>query len=477
MELRQIDGYCWELPMTGKMRVPGRIYATAAMLEGAGQNEPIRQVANVATLPGIVKAAMAMPDMHWGYGFPIGGVAAFDWQNGVVSPGGVGYDINCGVRLAATALKDSDIRGRLEALVNALFRSIPSGVGAKGSLKLTLEEEKRVLREGSRWALRRGFAEEEDIERTEDGGCLPDADPEVVSTRALERGQKQLGTLGSGNHFLEVGVVAEIFDTPAAQAFGLFQGQVTMMLHCGSRGFGYQVCDDFLLEMTREVRRQDFDLPDRQLACAMIQSEAGKRYLAAMACAANYAWANRQVLLHRSREVFQQVLGLGPRDLRMRLVYDVCHNIAKKETHSVDGKARTLCVHRKGATRSFAAGHAAVCRPYRDIGQPVIIPGDMGTASYVLVGTAKAMEETFGSTCHGAGRVLSRKAALKAAKGRSIHRELADRGILVRWTGRGTLAEEMPEAYKDVSEVVAVVHGAGISRKVARLTPLAVVKG
>jgi tRNA-splicing ligase RtcB len=477
MQLRQIDTYRWEIPMAGAMRVPGIVYASADMLKGSDQKEPLKQVANVATLPGILKASLAMPDMHWGYGFPIGGVAAFDWQTGVVSPGGVGYDINCGVRLAATDLVEKDVRPKLESLVNALFQNIPSGVGSQGSLKLSVPEEKKVLRDGSRWALRQGLGEDGDLEHTEDGGCLPDAEPEQVSARALERGQKQLGTLGAGNHFLEVGLVEEIFDPHVAGAFGLFQGQVTLMLHCGSRGFGYQVCDDFLASMTKHVQKLGLHLPDRQLACAMIQSEMGSRYLRAMACAANYAWANRQILLHRSREVFQRVFGLGPRDLGMRLVYDVCHNIAKKEEHLIDGKKRTVCVHRKGATRSFPPGHPALNQGYRVAGQPVIIPGDMGTASYVLVGTEKALADTFGSTCHGAGRILSRKAAKRASKGRSIHRELEDKGVLVRWTGRGTLAEEMPEAYKDVSEVVAVVHAAGISRKVAKLRPIAVVKG
>ncbi len=477
MNIKQLDKYQWEIPQTGKMRVPGIVYSTAAMLKSPKQEEPLKQVVNVATLPGILKASMAMPDMHWGYGFPIGGVAAFDWQTGIISPGGVGYDINCGVRLAGTALNEKDVRPRLENLVNALYHNIPSGLGKKGSLTLSVSEEKKVLRDGSRWALQQGFGEPVDIDHTEDGGCMANADPALVSKRALERGRSQLGTLGSGNHFLEVGVVAAIYDEKVASAFGLFEGQVTLMIHCGSRGFGYQVCDDFLAAMTRHVQKLNIELPDRQLACAMIQSEMGRRYRYAMACAANYAWANRQILLHKSRAVFQQVLGIGPRDLQMNLVYDVCHNIAKKEEHRINGEKQVVCVHRKGATRSFPPGHPALCEEYRDVGQPVIIPGDMGTASYVLAGTHKAMEKTFGSTCHGAGRVLSRKAAKKASKGRSIQRELEDKGILVRWTGRGTLAEEMPDAYKDVSEVVGVVHGAGISKKVAKLRPIAVVKG
>jgi tRNA-splicing ligase RtcB len=477
MKLRQIDQFHWEVPISGKMRVPGIIYATATMLEDSQLSEPIKQVVNVATLPGIVKASLAMPDMHWGYGFPIGGVAAFDWDTGIISPGGVGYDINCGVRLAATALVEAQVQPLLASLVNALYQNIPSGVGSKGPLKLSIKEEKRVLKEGSRWAVRQGFGEEEDISHTEDNGCLPGADPELVSSRALERGRKQLGTLGSGNHFLEVGVVDKIFDPPVAEVFGLFEGQITVMLHCGSRGFGYQVCDDFLASMTKHAHKIGIELPDRQLACASIQSNLGQRYRGAMACAANYAWANRQILLHRVRDVFQHVFGMGPRDLGMRLVYDVCHNIAKKEEHVVDGKKQIVCVHRKGATRSFAPGHPALDDTYRRVGQPVIIPGDMGTASYVLVGTDVAMQETFGSTCHGAGRVLSRKAAKKASKGRSIQRELEDKGILVRWTGRGTLAEEMPDAYKNITEVVNVVHGAGISRKVAKLRPIGVIKG
>lgn len=475
--IKKIDQYRWEVPKSGSMRVPGIVYATEAMLKDADQQEPLKQVANVATLPGILKASLAMPDMHWGYGFPIGGVAAFDWESGIISPGGVGYDINCGVRLATTLLVEKDVRPKLADLVNTLFRDIPAGVGSKGSIKLSVSEEKKVLKQGSRWAVSQGFGVDDDLSHTEDEGCMPNADPDTVSPRALERGRQQLGTLGSGNHFLEIGIVEKVYHPEAAAAFGIFQGQVTLMLHSGSRGLGYQICDDFLALMTKHVKKLGFDLPDRQLACAMIQSGEGLRYYNAMACAANYAWANRQILMHRSREVFARVFGIGPRDLGMNLVYDVCHNIAKKETHVIEGKPRTVCVHRKGATRSFAPGHQALCDEHQRVGQPVIIPGDMGTASYVLVGTRKAMEETFGSTCHGAGRVMSRKAAMKASKGRAIHRELEEKGILVKWTGRSTLAEEMPEAYKDVSQVVEVVHGAGISEKVAKLRPIGVVKG
>ncbi|MEW5909164.1 MAG: RtcB family protein [Thermodesulfobacteriota bacterium] len=477
LKIRKIDAYRWELHQTGSMRVPGIIYSAENMLEEKAHNEPLQQVANVATLPGILKASFAMPDIHWGYGFPIGGVAAFDWKTGVISPGGVGYDINCGVRLAATALDLTSIRSKLEDLINTLYAHIPSGIGSTGAIRLSASEEKKVLRKGSRWAVEQGFGEDSDIAHTEEEGCMQNADPGEVSDRALERGRNQLGTLGSGNHFLEVGVVEEIFDPAIARTFGLFEGQVTLILHSGSRGLGYQICDDFLMEMTKRIDKLGFNLPDRQLACAMIRSEEGMRYFNAMACAANYAWANRQVLMHLSRRVFTKVLGISPRDLAMELVYDVCHNIAKQEEHRVDGEIQKVCVHRKGATRAFPPGHPAVPEKYQDVGQPILIPGDMGRASYVMAGTQKAMEETFGSTCHGAGRVLSRQAAKKKSKGRSIQRELEDQGILVRWSGRATLAEEMPEAYKDISQVVNVVHGAGISKKVARLRPMAVLKG
>jgi tRNA-splicing ligase RtcB len=477
VELIKISDYCWEIPRTGDMNVPGRIYTSPALLENTRMEEALSQVANVACLPGIVKASMAMPDMHWGYGFPIGGVAAFDWQSGIISPGGVGYDINCGVRLAATALTVADVRPKLEALANALYQHIPSGIGSTGSIKLSVKETKKVLVQGSRWAVNRGMGTDADLRHTEDEGCMGVADPDTVSDRALERGRPQLGTLGSGNHFVEVGRVSKIYDRAVAERIGLYEGQVTLMLHSGSRGFGYQVCDDALASMARHVGRLGLKLPDRQLACARIQSEEGKRYYRAMACAANYAWTNRQVLMHRATDVFLRVLGIGPADLGLNLVYDVCHNIAKKEEHVIDNRKQQVCVHRKGATRSFAPGHPAICEDYRSVGQPVIIPGDMGTASYVLAGTSTAMDETFGSTCHGAGRVLSRTAAKRQSRGRSIYREMEEKGIFVRWSGKSILAEEMPDAYKDISQVVAAVHGAGISKKVAKLKPMAVIKG
>ena len=459
------------------MRVPGIIYASDKLMKVMGKDESPKQVANVAQLPGIVKHSLAMPDMHWGYGFPIGGVAAFDINGGIVSPGGVGYDINCGCRLVVTNLRREEIRPQMAKIVNALFQHVPSGVGSRGALKLSRSEEKRVLVEGARWAVKNGYGSQGDLESMEDGGCLPGADPEAVSERALERGKDQVGTLGSGNHFLEVEIVEEIFDRDVASALGIEVGQVAVLIHSGSRGFGHQVCDDYLAKLVKHVDKIGINLPDRQLACAYIQSTEGQQYLSAMACAANYAWANRQMLMHWTGEALEKALGMGPRELGMRLVYDVCHNIAKIEEHIIDGKKMTLCVHRKGATRAFPPGHPALAQKFRKTGQPVLIPGDMGTGSYVLVGTEKAMEKTFGSTCHGAGRVLSRAAAIKASKGRSIRREMEDRGVLVMSAAKGTLAEEIPEAYKDIDEVVNVVHGAGLSRKVAKLRAVGCIKG
>ena len=477
IKLEQIDEYRLRIPQSGKMRVPGIIYTNKEMLKSMGADECVEQVVNVAQLPGIVKYSLAMPDVHWGYGFPIGGVAAFDVNDGIVSPGGVGYDINCGCRLLTTALTRSEIENRIQDLTQDLFNSIPCGVGSTGSISLSKKEAKAVLRMGARWAVKQGFGLDEDLESMEDGGCISGADPDEVSDRAIQRGLRQLGTLGSGNHFLEIGVVDKIFDEEAARAFHLFEGQVTVFIHSGSRGLGHQVCDDFLQIMSKQISKLDFSLPDRQLVCAPLQSGVAKRYLAAMACAANYAFANRQALMHWTREVFEKTLGASPRELSMRLLYDVCHNIAKMENHTINGVQRKLCVHRKGATRAFPPGHPDVPASYRTIGQPVLIPGDMGRASYVLRGTTGAMEHTFGSTCHGAGRLLSRHKAKKAAKGHAVRRELEDIGIYVFSRGRNTMAEEMPSAYKDVSQVVKVAHGAGISRKVARLRPWGVVKG
>jgi len=477
MELIQIDPYRWEIKKTGAMRVPARIYSSRKLIGAVKKDETFRQLVNVAQLPGILNAALAMPDIHWGYGFPIGGVAGFDVEEGVISPGGVGYDINCGVRLAATHLTYEEIKPQLETLISALYRNVPTGVGSTGRVKLSNSELKKVLKQGSRWAVSQGFGEAADIDRTEDQGCMPDADPDAVTQKALERGRKQLGTLGSGNHFLEIGVVEEIHDPLVADVFGLAKGSVTVLLHTGSRGLGHQTCDDFLAAMTKNHTIDGMELPDRQLACARIQSAAGRQYYRAMACAANFAWANRQILIHNTRETFEQVLGISPRQLGMRQVYDICHNIAKFEQHTINGQSQRICVHRKGATRAFPPNHPDLCAEYQKTGQPILIPGDMGTASYVLTGMPKAMEETFGSTCHGAGRVMSRKAAKKSAKGRSLEKELAEKGVITRWTGKSTLAEEMPEAYKNVTEVVDVVAGSGISKIVAKLRPIAVIKG
>lgn len=473
----KLDNCIYEIPKTGLMKVPGRIYATESMILAASKEKSVEQVKNVASLPGIVDAAIAMPDIHLGYGFPIGGVAAFDWEEGVVSPGGVGYDINCGVRLAATSLEKIDILGKIEPLVNALYRNIPLGKGKNGPVSLNKKELVRVLKTGSRWAVENGFGTDAHLEYTEENGAMEMADPDCVGERAFERGKRQLGTLGSGNHFMEIDVVSEIYDPHAAEVFGLSEDMVVLLLHSGSRGLGYQVCDDYLSAMTRQFHKEFSHIPDRQLVCAPIASEAGMRYIAAMCAAANYAWANRQVLMHLAYNTFLDTLSISPRNLGMRLVYDLCHNIAKKEEHLVNGKKKPVCVHRKGATRSFPRLHPDIPPRYREVGQPVIVPGDMGRASYVLKGGETAMKKTFGSTCHGAGRVLSRKAAVRAGKGRNIREELSQKGIEIRWTGKNTLYEEMPDAYKDVSGVVDVVDACGISEKVAKLVPLAVIKG
>ena len=477
IKMTRLDDFRWHIPRQGGMRVPGILYTSERLLRSMGKDESPKQVANVAHLPGIVKYSLAMPDMHWGYGFPIGGVAAFDAQEGIISPGGVGYDINCGCRLMTTHLTHQEIPPRLKDLVVALFQHVPSGVGSTGPIRLKEREERKVLTDGARWAVEHGYGSSEDLDHTEDGGALAGADPDKVSPRAMERGREQLGTLGSGNHFLEIEVVEEIFDPAAARAYGLEKGQIAIMLHSGSRGLGHQVCDDYLARMVKHLGELDVELPDRQLACAYLSTPRGQDYLAAMACAANYAWANRQLLMHWVREAFEKTLSISPKALGMRLLYDICHNIAKIETLPVDGKDRSLCVHRKGATRALPAGHPLVPAAYRDIGQPVLIPGDMGSGSYVLTGTAKAVEETFGSSCHGAGRVMSRTQATKSSRGRSITKDMADKGIIVMASGRGTLAEEIPEAYKNLDWVVDVVHRAGIAKKVARLRALGCIKG
>jgi tRNA-splicing ligase RtcB (3'-phosphate/5'-hydroxy nucleic acid ligase) len=476
--LRQLSDVLWELPATGGMRVPGRVYADSQLVSALQEDQSLTQVGNVAHLPGILCCSLAMPDIHFGYGFPIGGVAAFAVDEGVVSPGGVGYDINCGCRLLSTSLEAADIRDKVPRLVDQLFRDVPSGVGSSGAIaKLPRSELERVLVKGAAWAVEHGYGSSDDLLHTEDKGALPGADPAAVSDRAYARGQDQVGTLGSGNHFLEIQVVDEVFDREAAAAFGLHQGQVTVMVHCGSRGLGYQICEDYLGVMAAASTRYHIELPDRQLACAPVTSPEGRRYLAAMACAANYAWANRQMIMHLTEQALLHALHISPKELDLRLVYDVAHNIAKLETHEVAGVPVEACVHRKGATRAFGPGRAEVPPDYRAVGQPVLIPGDMGTASFVCKGTDEAMKQTFGSTCHGAGRVMSRSQALKRAKGRVIARELGEAGIVVRSQGHKTLGEEMPEAYKDVERVVAVMDRARISPRVARLRPLGVIKG
>ena len=478
--IEQIDANRWRIPRQSQpgMRVDGIIYASRSLIADVISGGGPRQVANVATLPGIVSASLAMPDIHWGYGFCIGGVAATDVdEGGVISPGGVGYDINCGVRLLRSDLVATDVRPRMKQLVDQLFRDVPAGVGVGGGHKFAREEMRHLLAEGSGYLARRGQALKADVETTESGGCLAGADPDAVSPEAFKRGFDQCGTLGSGNHFLEIQCVDEVYDRPAAEAMGLAEGAVTVMIHCGSRGLGHQVCQDSLKSLRSAPAEYGIELPDRQLVCAPVDSGPGRRYLGAMRAAANFAWANRQLLVNLVRKTLGRFFGQSAASLGLRQVYDVAHNIAKIEEHDVDGRPRRLCVHRKGATRAFGPGHRDLPEIYRKLGQPVLIPGDMGTASYVLLGVEGAMRQTFGSTCHGAGRVLSRQAAIQKARGRHIDKELAAAGVVARARGRTGLAEEQPDAYKDIDAVVECVVSAGLSRKVARLVPMGVIKG
>lgn len=477
-ELKRIDKNRLLVPKgyVSGMKVDGIIYLDET-LEKYLEVDAIKQVANVATLPGIVKASIAMPDIHTGYGFAIGGVAGFSLEEGIVSPGGVGYDINCGVRILRSNLTKAEIKKFLPELVTNLYYNVPSGVGSKGKIKLSQKDERTLLKKGALWAVEEGYGEREDLIFIESGGYLEGANPEIVSDKAYERGKAQQGTLGSGNHFLEIQYVDEIYDEEIASKLGIFKDQITVMIHTGSRGLGHQVCTDFIEIMHKALTKYKISIPDMELACAPINTPEAQDYISAMKASANYAWANRQCITHWVREAFMKVLGMSPKDLGLTLIYDVAHNIAKVEEHIVDGKKMKLLVHRKGATRAFPPHHPELPDKYKEIGQPVIIPGDMGRASYILVGTNKAMEDTFGSTCHGAGRVLSRHQAIKRAKGRSIRKEMEERGIIVMSAGRETLAEEMSEAYKDISEVVDVVNSAGVSRKVVKLRPLGVVKG
>jgi tRNA-splicing ligase RtcB len=466
VRIEQIGPYLWRIPTDAApgMRVPGLVVADEPLMRQIRTDAALAQLANGATLPGIVRAALAMPDIHQGYGLPVGGVVATDREEGVVSPGAIGFDINCGVRLLRTALDAQDVAPKVEGLVEALYAGVPSGVGGRGAVTLDRRGLAAVLEGGAAWAVAAGHGERADLDALESGGRLPEAAADALSPHAVERGVRQLGSLGSGNHFMELQVVDEVYDAATAARFGLRAGQVTLMIHTGSRGLGHQVCTDFLKVAGAALARYGIVVPDRQLACAPIDSPEARTYLGAMRAAANFAFANRQVLTEAARRVFQRVLGMSPGDLRMSVVYDVAHNIAKEEEHEVEGRTRRLLVHRKGATRAFP-------------GQPVIVPGDMGRYSFVLVGTEAAMRETFGSTCHGAGRVMSRTAAVKAARGRRIVDELRARGVIARAAGHQALAEEMPEAYKDVQDVVDVVHRFGISTRVARLKPIGVIKG
>ena len=480
ISLKKVNAFIWEIPKNSKpgMKVPGRVFADEVLLEKMKQDLTLEQCVNVAQLPGIYKFSIVLPDGHQGYGFPIGGVAALDAEEGVISPGGVGYDINCGVRLVRSDLNYEEIKDVLPRLINTIFNLVPSGVGSRGKIRLSSSQFNDVLLDGAQWAVRNGYGWDEDFQHCEESGRMPHADPDKISDRAKARGMPQLGTLGSGNHFLEIQIVDKIYNLDVAKRLGiLHEGQVTIMIHTGSRGFGHQVCSDYLRIMERAVRKYNIKIPDRELVCAPAKSREAEDYFAAMSCATNFAWANRQCILHWVREAFERVLNSSAESLGLKLIYDVAHNIAKLEEHKINGERRKVYVHRKGATRAFPRGHPAVPSDYRDIGQPVLIPGSMGTASYVLLGQPKAMEISFGSTAHGAGRLLSRRAATRRFRGSEVQRRLAERGILVRSASMKGIAEEAPEAYKDIDRVVEVSHRVGIATLVARLVPIGVVKG
>jgi tRNA-splicing ligase RtcB (3'-phosphate/5'-hydroxy nucleic acid ligase) len=477
--IERVSENVWEIPKTFRhdMRVPARLYADEELLDAALSDNSVLQLVNTATLPGVMKYAIAMPDIHQGYGFPIGGVVATRLPEGVISPGGVGYDINCGVRLLVSQASVEEIEPYLEDIASSLYANCPSGVGSHGHLRLNNDELDRVLHEGSRWMLDKGYASREDLDRTEEFGRVPAADAAFVSDRARERGRNQLGTLGAGNHFIEVDRVTEVYDLPTAARLGIYVGNVAVQIHCGSRGFGHQVCEDYVSRFQKTVRDFEIDLPDRELVCAPFGSKEGQEYFHAMACAANFAFANRQLLAHMIRRSFEEILAGKVKDFELRQVYDIAHNMAKIEEHEVGGRSVRVCVHRKGATRAFGPGSSVLPGDLRDLGQPVLIPGSMGTASFVLIGTAGAMQQTFGSTCHGAGRVMSRAKARKMLRGTTLREQLKRRGILICAGSMSGLAEESPLAYKDVARVVEVVHTLGIGRKIARLEPVAVIKG
>jgi len=478
--LEKIDDYRYKIPENYKpwMKVPGIIFADEKLIQDIVQDQSPEQVANVASLPGVISASLAMPDIHWGYGFPIGGVAAMKKRGGVISPGGVGYDINCGVRLIRTNLSKEEVEPKIKELVDALFSAIPAGVGSEGDLRVKGKELDEVLSNGASWAIKQGYGWKEDLERIEERGCLRFANPDKVSKKAKERGEYQLGTLGSGNHFLEIQVVSKIFEPKIADKFGLFPNQIVIMIHTGSRGLGHQVAEDYIRVMTQAMNKYGINVPDRQLACAPFDSPEGEDYFQAMCAAANFAWANRQMITHWVRETMEKVFKQGADKLGLKLIYDVAHNIAKLEEHVVEGKKEEVIVHRKGATRAFPAGHPDIPEEYRDIGQPVIIPGDMGRSSFLLIGLPKAMEIAFGSTCHGAGRTQSRRQLLRSGrKASDIEKELLEKGIIVRAASKASIVEEASEAYKNVVDVVNVVHNAGLSLKVAQMKPIAVIKG
>lgn len=478
-DLTRISEHEWEIPVTFRqdMRVPVRIFATRELLNGVMDDKSLEQAVNAATLPGLVGRVIVMPDMHQGYGFPIGGVAATEFPQGVVSPGAIGYDINCGVRLLASGIEYEAAQPRLDRLATLLNSYCPSGVGKEGIVRATVPEMEKILRDGSRWALKNGFASEQDLSRTEEGGCLEGADPKKISDRAKTRGRAQVGSLGAGNHFIEVGVVERVFDEQAAGAMGLREGCLTLMIHCGSRGLGHQVCTDYVQQFQGAVQRYGIELPDRELVCAPMDTPEGQAYLGAMRAAANFAFVNRQLLAHAARRAFEETFAGRTRNWQLAQVYDIAHNMGKIESHDVDGRRLKVCVHRKGATRAFGPGSPGLPPEYAAIGQPVIIPGSMGTASWVLTGTADSMARSFGSTCHGAGRVMSRHQAKREVRGEDLHKELQSRGIQVRAGSLSGLAEEAPQAYKDVDAVVDTVAAAGIAHRVARLRPVAVIKG
>jgi len=479
-DLVRVSDYLWEIPKSFRsdMNVPARIYTSDQLLDMVFRDKTMEQLVNTAAMPGVVKNVLVMPDAHQGYGPPIGGVVPTRYPDGVISPGAVGYDINCGVRLMATRLEAAEVQDSIDDLITSLYRNIPSGVGkGGGARRVSPKEMDEVLVKGAGWAVKAGYGRPEDLERLEEGGAMDAADPSAVSARAKDRGGPQIGTLGSGNHFVEIEKVDEIYDQEAARAFGLFQGQLVVQIHSGSRGLGHQVCSEYVKSLQAAVQKYNITLPDRQLVCAPLDSPEGRRYYGAMAAAANYAWANRQAMAGLARRSFEEVLAGKVRNFDLYTVYDVCHNIAKIEEHEIDGRRQKLCIHRKGATRAFGPGHPAVPQIYRAVGQPVLVPGDMGTASYVLVGTQEAMEHSFGTTCHGAGRTMSRTAAKKKIHGATLRQELEQRGIHVRAGSMAGLAEEAPDAYKDIHAVIEVVHNAGLACKVARLRPLAVMKG